>query len=291
MKRKFKKDWLLGYALVAPGLALSCACFVIPFFITIGISFFDVNFIRASQGFMGLKHYINFFTRTSNHRILYYSLVFLVTCLPGTLITAFAMAMLMHRNFRGKGVFRTLNILPWVVSSVSAAFMVRWVFGETNSGLINGIRNIMGLGKIFFVSDAGLGFWVIIIATIWKGVPMPFLLFLNGLQSIPSEYYEAAEIDGAGFMQKLRYVTIPFLAGQFRIVMVTTTIGLLGSIDIMKSIGGTGDYKVIGYAMYSEAFMNFSMSSGAAVGVIMMLINIVLATVYMRMFKLNAVEE
>lgn len=283
------QESLVGFLLVLPAIVMSVCVFLIPFLITLVISLYNINFAIPTQfqGYVGFKHYIAFFTYPPNLRILWYSLEFLVICLPSIIIGGFILANLLRKDMKLKGVFRTFNILPWVVSGVSAGFMFRWVFNEVNGGLVNGILKLIGMGKIRFLSDPNLNLIVIMACTIWKAIPFAFIVLLSGMQAISNDYYEAAEIDGGSALAKMRHITIPFLMGQFRILAVVITIGLLGSVDVMRTIGGTGNFKVIGYAMYLQAFSSAGFSSGAAIGSIMLFIAILLTLMYNKILKLD----
>ncbi len=290
---KRQEPWV-GFLLVLPALVMSVSVFLIPFLITLPISLYDINLAVSSQyqGYVGFKHYIAFFTYPPSIRILWYTLEFLLICLPSIIVGAFILANLLRKNLTLKGMFRTFNILPWVVSGVAAGFMFRWVFNEVNGGLVNGVLRLIGIGKVRFLSDPSLNLLVLMVCIIWKTIPFAFIVLLSGMQSIPSDYYEAAEIDGGGAFAKIRYITIPFLMGHFRILAVVITIGLLGgSIDVMRTIGGTGDFKVIGYAMYLQAFSSAGLSYGAAMGAIMLFIAILLTLVYNKFLRLDAMKS
>lgn len=282
-----KKNYITGYCLAAPAILMSTVFFLIPFIIVVVLSFWDINFMGESRGFLGLEHYIRFFASIHTLNILKYSFIFLVICLVLIVGSAFILALLLKNRFTGQGFFRTALILPWVVAGVSAAYMFRWLFSESSGGLINKVLELFGFAKVFWLSNGKMNFLVVIFCIVWKAIPAPMIILLSGMQSIPNEYYEVADIDGGGFLAKTRHITIPMLLNQFRIIMITSTLGLLGGVDIMRSIGGSQDYRVIGYAMYMEVFSNYNVSSGAAIGAIMMIICVFLALLYTKLLRLN----
>jgi ABC-type sugar transport system permease subunit len=266
---------------------MSCLFFLLPFVVALVLSLWDINFMGESRGFLGLEHYISFFTSIHTLNILRYSFLFLAICLVCILCSAFVIALLLKNSFAGQGFFRTVLILPWVVAGISAAYMFRWLFSESSAGLVNKVLELFGFAKVFWLSDGRMNFLVVIFCIVWKAVPAPMIILLSGMQSIPNEYYEVVDIDGGGLLIKTRYITIPMLLGQFRIIMITSTLGLLGGVDIMRSIGGSQDYRVIGYAMYMEVFSNYNVSSGAAIGAIMMILCVLLAVLYTKLLRLN----
>jgi multiple sugar transport system permease protein len=286
-----KRENGLGYLLILPAMLASMALFLIPYLYSIGLSFFNYNLSRGGGKFIGLNNYISYFTNPTSQRILINSLIFVFVTLPLIILIAFALASLMHADFKGKRAYRTFNILPWVVSGTSASFMFMWLFDES-SGLINVVLKALGTGGAHWLSEPVLMFVVIMYASLWKAVPFTFLLFLSGMQNIPKEYYEAVDVDGGGYFSKLRAITLPFLKRQFKLAMVYTTLGLLNTVDIMHAIGGASStMKVIGYSMYTEAFKSFNISKSAAISVIMLAMNIIFAVVYMKLFKINAEED
>lgn len=284
-----KRETITAYILVLPAVMMSVCVFLVPFLVCIVLSFFNVNLIlsNSNQGFVGLQHYIHFFTNYDTLMILWYTLLFLLICLPCSIIGGFVLASLLRKKWSATGIIRTLNVMPWVVAGVCSAFMFRWVFNEANGGLINGILKMMEISKIHFLSDPNLNFVVIIMCIIWKSIPFAFIVLLSGMQAIPHEYYEAADIDGGNAFTKMRYITLPCLIGQFRILCVIITIGLLGGVDVMRTIGGSGDFKVIGYSMYLESFSSAGLSSGAAISVIMLIILIGLTLLYNKVLKME----
>lgn len=273
---------------ILPALLWILVFTIYPFFYSFYISVTDMNLLRmGQQEFIGLKNYIDLFQEKDFINSCIVSLKFSLAVVAGQFIVGFALAYLFHKKRFLSGLGRTSVILPWVVPPVALGLMWKWILRSGKMGLLNAIIIQLGgtpqdwLGK-------DLALFSLILVTIWIGVPFTFMLEMAGLQKIPSELYEAGAIDGAGGLQRFRYITIPLLKSTFLINLIMITIGTIGYFDIIFSLTGGGPNnatEVLPLYMYNSAFKFHQLGTGAAIAVIMLLISLVLTLVYMFVFR------
>ena len=194
------------------------------------------------------------------------------------------------RRWRLMGLARSLTLIPWVTPPVVAVAAWKWLL-HPRYGAINQILfdlRIIDNGIPFLVKASTV--WGAIIAIIvWRELPFVIISLLAGLQSIPSDLYEAATVDGASPLQVFRHITLPLLKPVIVIITMLTTIWTYNNFVYvwLTTQGGPGNYtQVLATQMYTEAFTNYRLGYGASVGVLMSLIMLIFAIVYfLTIFK------
>lgn len=286
MGKFLKKHMYLVF--IMPALLWILIFTIYPFFYSFYISVTDMNLLRmGQQKFVGLKNYIELFEEKDFINSCIVSLKFSLAVVVGQFVVGFALAYLFHKKRFLSGLGRTSVILPWVVPPVALGLMWKWILRSGKMGLLNAIiLQFGGTPQDWLGKDLALV--SLIFVTIWIGVPFTFMLEMAGLQKIPSELYEAGAIDGAGGLQKFRYITIPLLKSTFLINLIMITIGTIGYFDIIFSLTGGGPNnatEVLPLYMYNSAFKFHQLGEGAAIAVIMLLISLALTFVYMFIFR------
>src|SRR5215210_287939 len=196
--------------MVGPVVLIVLALLIYPFVDAILLSFQD-RFIGKTGTWVGLENYANFFNGVDKAfgKAALVTLVFTAGAIGGKFIIGLAMASVLNQDIiPAKNLFRGIMFLPWAVPAVVSAYVWRFLFDTT--GPINGAIANFGLADdyIYFFNDAKLALPSLIMVVIWSGTPFWTMNILAGMQSIPQEMYEAAEIDGAGTFQRFRYVTV-----------------------------------------------------------------------------------
>jgi multiple sugar transport system permease protein len=149
------------------------------------------------------------------------------------------MALLLHQPLRGRGPLRTISLLPWALPTTVMALGWRWIFNDPY-GPINQLSNRLGLGPIPFLSNPAITWMAAVWADTWKTTPFVALLLLAGLQTIPSDLYEAAALEGAGPWQSLRRITLPLLTPYLLIALLFRLAQALGVFDLIQVLTGGG---------------------------------------------------
>jgi multiple sugar transport system permease protein len=162
------------------------------------------------------------------------------------------------------------------------------IFNEASYGLANLLLAPVGLGDVAWLSDPNLALMSIVIANVWRGTAFSMILQYAGLQSIPDELYEAAEVDGAGALQSFWYITIPQLRPILMINIILITISTLNTFDMILPLTGGGPgqaTEVLALHTYNVIFREYSLASGAVLAVIMLAISLTLTLAYRRLLR------
>ena len=276
-----RRETLVGYLFIAPNL-LSVICFMlIPLLYSLATSFFDYNMFLGFGGssYVGLKNYIKLFSDEKVVISLLNNLKYILGVLPVTLILAMFLGVLLNDKIYMKNAARAIFFLPYITSVAAMSKVWMHIFSPTN-GFINGLLKQIGVENppTWLAGEK----WVmptLIIIGIWMNLGYDIVLYMSGLQGIDKCLYESAEIDGAGFWQKFRYIIVPLLTPTTFFLLITGIIGsfqIFGIINVLTKGGpGTSSY-MIAYYTYQSAFVNFEMGYSSAmswlfIGIIMII--------------------
>ncbi len=296
-----KGPWLTeetraGYGFILPNFLGFVAFILFPTLFSLYISFFDWGLLGAPT-FAGLGNYRTLFQDDFFYRVLFNTVYFVLGTVPLQTALALFLAILMNQKIRGIVVFRTAMFLPVISSLVSVAFIWSWIlepdFGLLNSflemiGLLEPIDNFLarvGLPPLRWLASPTWAMSGVIMMSIWKNVGYHMVIFLAGLQGIPTSLYEAAEIDGASRWQKFRSITLPLLRPTTFFVVVTSVIGSFQVFDqafIMTQGGPAGATTTIVYQIYISAFEHFKMGYAASIAWVLFAIIFVLTLIQWR---------
>jgi multiple sugar transport system permease protein len=221
--------------------------------------------------FIGLDNYREVLRDQDFHEAIGHTVYFTVGSVPTTMAIALGLALLLNTQLRGLGLFRTAYYLPVITPLFIAAIIWKWVY-NVDYGLANYYLAKFGLidQPLFWLSDRDLAMPGVILMNIWKGVGFNMVVYLAGLQAIPREVYEAAEVDGAGPWQRFRRITLPLLAPSTFFLLIINTLGAMKvftQVFIMTNGGPPGPggaTTTIAYYVYQEAFVFFRMGYASA---------------------------
>lgn len=270
---------------VGPALVVYLCVVILPVFLAAFYSFFQWNGYQALTNFVGIANYTRalsdpVFIGAIGHN---FTIVILSLVIQGPI--AIAVALLLNRRMRGRSVFRVLVFLPYVLSEVIAG--VAWYLILQPAGPLNDIMKSLGLGHVtqLWLADPNVVLWTMFVIISWKYVGFAIILFLAGLQGIPEELQEAAQIDGANWWQTQRRITIPLLGPTIRIWGFLSIIGSLQLFDIVWVTTGGGPVEAsdtMATYMYTFGFERNQFGYGSAVAVILFIISFVIAILYQR---------
>lgn len=291
-----------AYAMIFPAVLAMVIVHLIPTLQAIYMSVLDLRVRTLKQflgaPFIGLDNYTNIFKDASP---LSFGLAdaarntafYAITVNVGTILIGLGAALLLNREFRGRGFFRTLLLTPWIVPT----YVVGLVWGfmwRQDTGAINNI--LVGLGLTnhenapFWLIGPNV-FWAITIPTIWRSFPFTMVMLLSGLQVISADLYEAAKIDGASGWQSFRYITLPLLKPVLSIVVLWGVIGAVYSYNIVAVMFGNG----AGYPgergdlmqvlIQRQTFQTYAFGAGSAVSVLLMAAMLVFVGLWYAVFR------
>ena len=225
-----RKEGLVAAVMVAPNLIGLLVFMVVPTVISILMSFTDWNLLNTSS-FIGLANFKEAFSDPLFWKTLKNTVVYVFWKVPFNIFISLILAVLINQRMYGRTFFRAILFLPMIASSVSVALLWQPLF-DMSSGMLNKILTTIGLPPSTWIYDPKTSMMSVVIVALWKEIGYYMVMFLAGLQSIPSTYYEAASIDGASAARKFLFITIPLISPTTFFVMI---ISIIGSFQIFDS--------------------------------------------------------
>ncbi|WP_194288284.1 carbohydrate ABC transporter permease [Agrobacterium tumefaciens] len=250
------------------------------------MSFTNLNFGYIGWKFVGFDNYTRLFSSTGFLIIVKNTFVYVLFVVVFQLVIGLAVAMALNVSVPGRQFVRSVVILPWVVPAVVSALVFTLIFGGSRMSISNYALSLIGMRPVSWLSDATMAMGLLIFVSVWRAVPFVSLIMLGGLQTLPSDVYEAAIIDGTNRWQRFWYVTLPLLKPMLLISLIMATAHSLNSLDTPLALtgGGPGNAtEVLSISLYRQAFMLLDAGYGAAIGTLMLLVNIVLIAFYLRL--------
>ena len=230
-----KKRSIYPYLLVAPALIIILCVVFIPVVNAIGMSFQSYDLRRPLQiGFIGLENYMDALHDNLFWKSLIKTIFWVIFGVGFQFFFGFILALLLNQSFKGRGFIRAISLIPWVTPGVLIGLMWRWMY-DGNYGVINDILSKLNLidANVPFLSSPDSAFASVIVTIIWQGIPFFALMILAGVQGIPAELYEAADMDGATAIQKLFKITIPSIKNTILITALLRIIWVANSVDVI----------------------------------------------------------
>nr|WP_211176665.1 sugar ABC transporter permease [Pseudonocardia acidicola] len=268
-----------------PALIFAIIVTQLPFVFTLFYSLQSWNLVRpGSRHFVGLQNYVQVFTDSQFRTVTLNTVVLVVGTVLVAVVLGLLFALLLDRAFIGRGVVRTLLITPFLVTPVAAALLWKTTMFDPVYGLINFVLKPFGADTTDWVSTFPLG--SVIVALVWQWTPFMMLLILAGLQSQPHDVLEAARVDGATGFAIFREITLPHLRRFIELGIVLGTIYLINTFDTiyMMTQGGPGIASTnLPFYIYQRAFLGFDIGQSAAMGVVVVVLTIIVATFALRL--------
>ncbi|WP_204260532.1 sugar ABC transporter permease [Bacillus sp. 22-7] len=284
-KRYKWKQKLTPIGFMSPVLLIFSLFLFFPVLFAFFMSFHQWGMIGTPE-FVGVENYVRLFKDPLFWISIKNTLIFSLS-VPLKVAIALFFAVLLNQKIRGLGFYRAAFFFPVVLSMVVVGLVWQWMFSPSY-GFINYVLEKLGLPLQNMLIDSDQAMIVLIIVSIWKGLGSNLLLFLAGLQAIPSSVYEAAEIDGANSWQKFWHITVQLLKPTTLFVLIITLIGSFKIFDLAYVITGGGpgtSTMVLVHYIYQEAFQRFDMGYASAAAYVFFIILFILTLVQMRVFK------
>lgn len=243
----------------------------------------DISFVEPTE-FVGFKNYIFLLQDPDFRGALWNTLRFTVASVFLETVLGLAIALVIHSNFRGRGIVRAAILVPWAIPTVVSAKMWQWMLNDIY-GVINVILVNTGLvaNKIAFLANPNTVLWAMVAVDVWKTTPFMALLLLAGLQLIPADIYEAADIDGASRWQQFWTLTLPLLTPALVVALIFRTLDALRVFDVIFVMVGVNT-ATRSLAIYNrQTLIDFQdLGYGSAVSVAILVIIFIFVVLYMR---------
>lgn len=267
--------------LPAVGLLLAVAAF--PLVGAVRISLLQLR-INTPERFVGLANYRRLFSDPEMLQSVGLTAVFVLCSVTAVLLLAYLLALLLYQEFPGRRLVRTIVLIPWALAPVINGIMWKSLYAP-NFGPLNDILGRLGILRqsVNWIVDYPMS--SLILAYVWKVLPLPALIILAGLEGIPQELYEAAEVDGAGSVTRFRRITLPLLRTVTLltlILMLVDALHVFAIVDILTRGGPAGRTMVLNYAIFRTAFRYLDFGYGTAMAFALTAVVLVLTLVYLR---------
>jgi len=274
------------YVLLLPALTLVGLIAFYPVYYAVDISLYQTKFLQKTA-FVGLAQYARLLTSPDFLRALGTSLLYALGSLALTLPLGMAFALLLNRPIRFKSVFRTILIIPWTLSQTVAGLLWLWLLNPSY-GPIKYVLDQLGFGQFLFLSSADWALPILVLVNTWMTFPLPMILFQAALQTVPQELYDAAQMDGCTAWTSFWGVTLPFIQNSVMATAIMTTLHFFNMVTLIYVMTGGGPLdstQTLSVRVFLDAFVNFKVASGAAVGMVIFLLNIVFSLFYIRVLR------
>ena len=285
---------LICWLMILPVVLIRVVCTLYPVVNTFYKGFFQINAIRHTNNFVGLNNYIQIFHDYRILDTLSFTLFFAVCSIILITVFGLGLALLLQKEFKGRKLLRSVTLIPWALPLVVAGVAAMWAFTDSYGFVNDMIRRIdAGFQFDWFISKAGAQFAVIMV-DVWKNTPFYAIMILAGLQSIPTELYESAQLDGCNSTKAFWHITLPNIAPLMIILTVFFTLWRMTQFDLIYTMtqGGPGSAtSLLSYRIYVEAFSNMNFGYASSISVLLCMIMVVVALVGYLVYKKRDFES
>lgn len=285
-----KGDRRFAYLILIPAMTAFLVMVAYPFIDAMSMAFYQYTIYDLEPTFIGIDNFVTILTDPYVLGSWVTTAIFVVGTTLLTMCLGLAWALLMYQDFKGRGVLRTMTLLPWILPSTVSAFIWAWMLNG-KYGIVNVM--LMGTGLIdspvqFLSEDVG-AMAAVILTRAWISIPLFMSFFLAGLQGMDYQQIEAARIDGAGNLRIVKRLILPHLKPVF---LVTGALGMIGNLqqfDIIYALTGGGPVRatsVLSIEVFRQAFENWDLGMASAIGVLWVFTLMPIVVFYLRsLFK------
>jgi ABC-type sugar transport system permease subunit len=291
-RRASRGQGWLALALLAPAGVVVFGVVLWPVGRTAVLSLYDVtSSLPTAYPFVGLDNYTKVFDDPGFYDALGHTLYFTLTSTALELVLGIALALLLNSPLKARWLWRGLAVIPWALPTIVNGALWRWVF-NAQYGALNALLTQLGITDDYksWLGTPKSALNMVIIADVWKTTPLVAFFILAGLQTIPTELYESARIDGAGAVRSFRTITLPLIMPSIAVVLVLRTIEAFKVFDIIYVMTGGGPAngtRTVAVYAYQKAFINQLFGYGSALSYLIVLAILALAMLYLRLLRQN----
>jgi ABC-type sugar transport system permease subunit len=275
------------YVAIAPAVVLVAVVSFAPLAYALVQSLFKSRYLELGQ-FVGFDNYVDFlFGRDGLARVGASFFFVLGTVLLSTPLGV-GFALLLNRQVRFRGLFRTILILPWLVSALVGGLLWAWLLNPTFSPIVHDIERIFGVEVPGVLTSFTWSMPALVVAHAWSSYPLIMVFVLAALQTVPVEQTESAIVDGANPLQRFIYVTFPYIRSTLLVALVLTTLNTFNHVTtilVMTGGGPVGTTETMALKVFLEAFKYYRMGTASAGAVVIFAVNILFAVAYARILR------
>jgi len=277
-----------GFLFVLPAVLFTMAMFIFPLLMTGWMSLHNWPLLGQAT-FLGIQNYVAMVQDSQFWASLWFTTQYTLLVTPPIFILAFLLALLVNSALRGIGIFRTIYFIPVVIGLGTSSLLWVWLLND-RVGIFNGI--LLDLEwiqqPVIWLVDKNLAMTAIVVSIVWKTVGFSMILLLAGMQAVPDELYQAAEVDGASYWQRLWYILLPLLRSTFALALVLSVIGSYLAFDqfyIMTRGGPQNQTITAVYWIFNNSFTYYKLGYGAALSIGLLAILGLLSILQLRVLR------
>lgn len=277
---------LIPYIFIAPNVVVFAVFMFLPILLAFYISLNEWTLI-GSPTFVGLGNYLDMLEDSEFLRAFYNTGVYTFGTVPTSIALGLVVALGLNRKLPGRTLLRSIFFVPVIISLVAVALMAAWIFND-NYGIINAALSAVGIGDVPWLSSARWAMISLIIATLWIRLGFNMVIYLAALQSIPTELYDAARVDGASGWRRFRHITWPLLGPTTFLLVIINIIYSLHVFDLIYVMTGGGpgfSTTVLVQYIYQMAFTEGQMGYASAIGVVLYLLLLIFTVFQWRVTR------
>ncbi|WP_239004511.1 carbohydrate ABC transporter permease [Paenibacillus tepidiphilus] len=295
-RRRMGDRWF-PYLLIAPTVLLIAGLLVFPIFRVFDLSVQSYDFTRLQEaGYIGFENFRNIFTQDDMfYSSMWITLKWVVIEVVLQLVFGLIVALLLNQAFKMRGLVRSLVLVPWAVSGVLTTMLWSLMFNQ-HIGIFNDILMKLGIisEPVAWLANIHTVFGSVVVAELWRGIPFFAITLLAALQTIPHEVYESCEVDGAGSVKKLFFITLPFLKESIVFATLLRAIWEFNSIDMIFTMtnGGPMDMTTtLPIYMMKTSILEGNYGYGSALGVVTFAFLMIFVVLYLRLNRSGGMQD
>jgi multiple sugar transport system permease protein len=272
------------YAILAPAAAVVLFLTVYPIAEVMGLSFFRYNYLSDTRLFIGFRGYLRIAGDELFRTAYLNTVLFAAAATVAETVLGFAFAVLFYGRFPGKRVLMIVIIFPMMLSTMVICAVWRTLF-QFDIGLFNYVMRSLGLPAVGWLNDQRLALWSVVLVDIWQWTPFAFIVLQASLLAVPRELFEAASLDGAGYLRIVFGLTIPILLGQILLVLLLRTIDTFRVFAKVYALtgGGPGNAtETVSFFIYREGFVYFNLGRASTASMYVLVFIAAVAFLYIR---------
>ena len=277
---------LIPYIFIAPNVVVFAVFMFLPILLAFYISLNEWTLIGYPT-FVGLGNYLDLLKDPQFWRAFLNTGIYTVGTVPTSIVLGLAVAVGLNRKLPGRTLLRSIFFVPVIISLVAVALIAAWIFND-NYGIINAALSAVGIGDVPWLSSARWAMTSLIIATLWIRLGFNMVIYLAALQSIPTELYDAARVDGASGWRRFRHITWPLLGPTTFLLVIINIIYSLHVFDLIYVMTGGGpgfSTTVLVQYIYQMAFTEGQMGYASAIGVVLYLLLLIITVFQWRVTR------
>ena len=289
-------DMLFSGALVAPTILVTAIFILIPVIDSVIKSFLDYKVKNIISGKPGIwnnfENYIKLFQNDKLLPAIGVTFLFVACVVFLQFFLGMALALILNSNIKASRFLRSVMMIPWVVPTVISALIWLWIY-QPQYGLLKYIVSLFGVSEFAILNNPGTAIWAIVVAALWKQIPLTTLLLLAGLQNVPGDMLEAATVDGASAVRKFFSIVLPYMKSVVKVTLSMAIIENFKQFPLFWTMTGGGPQNAtttLAILSYREAFVSNNLGSGAAVTTIWMLLMMIVVFFYNKFMGVSNVD-